>query len=110
MSALESLRPAIDKGQRLALILGVIGLGVTVLFGLSHPEQIFRSYLIGYIYWVGIALGSLCLTMLHNLVGGKWGFAIRRYLESSIKTIPYMALLAIPLVLGMKSLYVWMDR
>jgi hypothetical protein len=109
MSALEFLRPAIDKGQRTALILGVIGLALTIGIGLGDPKQIFRSYLVGYIYWVGIALGSLCLTMLHNLVGGKWGFAIRRYLESSIKTIPYMGLLAIPLLLGMKGVYLWMD-
>lgn len=109
MSALETLRPSIDKGQRTALIIGVIGLGGALALGLGDMNQLFRSYLLGYIYWVGIALGSLCIVMIHNMVGGRWGMAIRRYLESSTKTIPFMAVGIIPILLGMKSLYLWMD-
>ena len=44
-------------------------------------EQLFHSYLIAYLFWLGIALGCLPILMLHHLVGGAWGFA-----SSSIRT------------------------
>ena len=51
-------------------------------------EQLFRSYLIAYLFWFGIALGCLPLLMLHHLVGGAWGFAIRRVFEAGTRTLP----------------------
>src|SRR5437762_6815681 len=70
-------------------------------------DQLFRSYLIAYLFWFGIALGCLPLLMLHHLVGGTWGFVIRRILEAGTRTLPLMIVLFIPILLGMHSLYEW---
>jgi hypothetical protein len=70
-------------------------------------EQFFRSYLIAYLFWLGIALGCLPLLMLHHLVGGTWGFVIRRILEAGTRTLPLMLLLFVPLLFGIHSLYDW---
>jgi hypothetical protein len=70
-------------------------------------EQFFRSYLIAYLFWFGIALGCLPLLMLHHLVGGTWGFVIRRILEAGTRTLPLMGLLFVPLLFGIHSLYEW---
>jgi hypothetical protein len=70
-------------------------------------EQFFRSYLIAYLFWLGVALGCLPLLMLHHLVGGTWGFVIRRILEAGTRTLPLMVLLFVPLVFGIHSLYEW---
>src|SRR5215472_949338 len=70
-------------------------------------EQLFRSYLIAYLFWFGIALGCLPLLMLHHLVGGAWGFVIRRILEAGTRTLPVMALLFLPIIFGIRSLYEW---
>src|SRR5438132_9429062 len=70
-------------------------------------EQLFRSYLIAYLFWFGIALGCLPLLMLHHLVGGTWGFVIRRILEAGTRTLPLMALLFLPILFGVHSLYEW---
>ena len=70
-------------------------------------EQLFRSYLIAYLFWLGIALGCLPVLMLHHLVGGTWGFVIRRILEAGTRTLPLMLLLFLPLLLGIHSLYEW---
>jgi hypothetical protein len=70
-------------------------------------EQLFRSYLIAYLFWFGIALGCLPLLMLHHLVGGTWGFVIRRILEAGTRTLPLMLLLFVPLLFGIHSLYEW---
>lgn len=70
-------------------------------------DQLFRSYLIAYLFWLGIALGCLPLLMLHHLVGGTWGFVIRRILEAGTRTLPLMALLFVPILIGTHSLYEW---
>jgi hypothetical protein len=47
--------------------------------------------------------------MLHHLVGGAWGFVIRRILEAGTRTLPLMIVLFVPLLLGIHSLYEWSD-
>jgi hypothetical protein len=70
-------------------------------------EQFFRSYLIAYLFWLGLALGCLPVLMLHHLVGGTWGFSVRRILEAGTRTLPLMAVLFVPLLFGIHSLYEW---
>src|SRR5438105_6331571 len=70
-------------------------------------EQLFRSYLVAYLFWLGIALGALPLLMLHHLVGGTWGFVIRRILEAATRTLPLMAVLFLPVLMGLHPLYEW---
>ena len=73
------------------------------------PEHFFRSYLVGHLFWLGIALGSLALVMVQHLSGGAWGLSARRILEAASRTIPALALLFVPVLLGMGSLYEWID-
>ncbi|MGH7425587.1 MAG: hypothetical protein ACREJP_05415, partial [Candidatus Methylomirabilales bacterium] len=72
-----------------------------------NTEQFFRSYLLAYLYWISISLGSFGIVMLHHLTGGGWGFLIRRLLESGTRTLPLMALLFVPLLVGLPHLYLW---
>ena len=71
------------------------------------PQQFFRSYLVAYLFWFGIGLGSMAILMIHHIAGGAWGAVIRRLLECATRTLPLMALLFLPLVFGMHSLYEW---
>lgn len=104
---IETVRPTLDRLQQRALIVGGVGLVLLVVGAIFSTEQFFRSYLIGYLVWTGIGLGSLAIMMLHNLTGGPWGFAIRRILESGARTLPLMAILFVPLLFGIHSLYEW---
>ena len=45
--------------------------------------------------------------MLHHLTGGWWGLPIRRILEAGSRTIRLMAVLFIPVLLGISKLYIW---
>jgi hypothetical protein len=45
--------------------------------------------------------------MVQHLSGGAWGVVIRRPLEAATSTIPAMAVLFVPIALGMHSLYEW---
>jgi hypothetical protein len=90
-----------------ALVAGVIGLVVCAIGVFVNPDHFFRAYLIAYLFWLSIPLGSLALMMVHHQSGGAWGLVVRRIFEASSRTLPLLALLFIPIVLGMGRLYPW---
>lgn len=97
----------LQRLQRAALIAGVCGLGVCVAAGFVTPTQFFRSYLVAYLFWLGIAIGCLAILMIHHITGGAWGAVIRRILESGTRTLPLLALLFLPVAVGLPYLYEW---
>jgi hypothetical protein len=99
--------PFVNKIRTLGLLIGVALAVLTVIGAISDPQQFFQSYLVGYIYWLCISLGCLSLLMLHHLVSGRWGFVIRRLLESGARTLPLMVILFVPILFGMHNLYEW---
>src|SRR5260370_29084123 len=71
--------------------------------------QFFHAYLVGFIFWAGIALGTSALLMLQHLTGGVWGVVIRRVLEASTRTLPLILLLFLRVVVGLKQIYPGMN-
>jgi hypothetical protein len=101
------------KGWR-ALALGVGGIAslIILVWALIYPdqrEQALRSWLIGYVFWTGIGIGSLGFLMLQYLTGGAWGVVGRRVLEAATRTLPIIIILFIPIALGVltRSVYTW---
>ena len=107
MNVSEPAIRKLENYQWRALAVGGVALLVCVLGALVSPEQFFRSYLVGYVFWTGVALGCLSIAILHQLVGGGWGTAIRRLLDSGARTLPVMLVFILPLVLGLRHLYAW---
>lgn len=99
--------PELDQFQRRALIVGVIGIAFCVLGAIFDLQQFFRSYLLGYVFWAGIALGCLAILMLQHMSGGAWGLVIRRQLEAATRTFPLLAVLFLPIAFGVRSIYIW---
>ena len=94
--------------QRMGTIAAVVGLALAgVGFAMSGLDRFFQAYLVAYTFWHGVALGSLALLMVQHLSGGAWGVVIRRPLEAAASTLPAMAVLFVPIALGMHSLYEW---
>jgi hypothetical protein len=106
-NGLSSRRVELDRLQWRALVVGIVSLTVCVLGAFISPEQFFRSYLTAYLYYLGIALGCLCILMIYYLTGGAWGFLIRRPLEAGMKTLPVLAVLFVPITFGLGYLYIW---
>jgi hypothetical protein len=96
----------LDARRRKALIAGAVGLVLCAVGFVFDRDQFFRSWLIAYLLFLGIALGSMAFVMINHLSGGSWG-VFRRVLEASSRTLPLLAILFLPVVLGMGSLYVW---
>jgi len=86
---------------------GATAVVVCLVPGFGDPQEFFRSYLVAYVFWIGITLGSLALLMVQHLTGGNWTLVIRRILEAGSRTLPLMAIAALPLLAGMRSLYSW---
>jgi hypothetical protein len=109
-SVTPQLLGAITKYRNTAAFLGLIGLIACAAGWVMEPTQFYRSYLVGYFFWFGVSLGSLALLMVQHLSGGAWGMVIRRILEASSRTLPFMAVLFVPILFGVPSLYEWADK
>src|SRR5882762_4450530 len=93
--------------QRLGLILFAAGFVVTAIGLFFAPARIFPSYLMGFLFWMGLTLGCFPVLMIYHLVGGTWGVPLRKFLEAGISTLPLMAALLVPLIFGLSHLYQW---
>jgi hypothetical protein len=107
--------PAYDRGlgeelgrlQRPVLAVGILLLAASVAGAFFSPGDFFHGYLAGYLFWLGIALGSVVYLMIQYLTGGAWGVVTRRALEAASRTLPLFAILFIPVAFGMGTLYDW---
>ncbi len=96
--------------KRKAVVPALFG-AILLVFGfLVNRPQFFLSYLQGYMFAVAFPLGCLGIVMIHTLSGGKWGWTIRPFLEAGMRTLPAMAVLFIPVALGLTSLYPWTNH
>jgi hypothetical protein len=103
----EDLQSAFDRVQGRALRIGLVALALSGIGLYRDPTGFLRSYLVAYMFWLAIALGCFAIVMLHHMVGGHWGFMIRRTLEAGTRTVPLLAGLFVPLLLTLPRLYVW---
>jgi hypothetical protein len=94
----------------MALAVGALFSALLVLGLLIDRKQFFHAYLVGFIFWIGITLGSTALLMLQHLTGGAWGLIIRRVLEAGSRTLPLMLILFLPVLLGLNQIYIWTNK
>lgn len=109
MSALDVNPPDTSRLQVGALAVGGIALVGAVILGFTGPGGFFESYLIAFLFWLGLSLGALVMLVVQHMAGGSWGALISRPLEAAVSLLPLLALLFVPLLFGMRELYVWTD-
>ena len=95
------------RWRRRALIVGVAGAALCLAGFLRSPFQFYRSYLWSYLIVVGLSLGSMAWLMLQHLTGGAWGVVVRRPCEAAARTLPLVALMFLPILIGIPNLYGW---
>ena len=99
--------PVVKTIAQRSLIVGVVFGIVAVILALKSPDEFYQAYLLGFMCWLGVSLGSMAILMIRHLTGGGWGMVIRRILGAAMRTVPVLAALFIPVILGMKHLYIW---
>ncbi|MFL6374168.1 MAG: hypothetical protein ACJ73D_05840 [Pyrinomonadaceae bacterium] len=99
----------VNRWRLPALGIGGVGLLLWAIGVYMDPEQGLRSWLLGFIFWGGIAIGSLGMLMLQYLTGGAWGVVIRRALEAASRTMLLLILFFIPIAVGVYygKIYEW---
>ncbi len=108
MTTDQSLTSTANRYQRIALLVGLAGLVLGVIGALTGSlDRFFQSYLLAFLFWLGLSLGSLAFVMIHFLTGAKWGLTVRRVSEAASSTLWLMAILFIPLLLFLPRLYLW---
>src|SRR3954468_12043074 len=103
----DELIPELAILQRRLLLAGAAGAVVSAIGWFVDATQFFQSYLMAYMFVLGLTLGSLALGMVHQLSGGAWGVVIRRPIGAASRVLPVLTMLFIPIGLGMHHLYEW---
>lgn len=105
----DDLRARLEAIQSRGLVLGGAGLVACLVGALAQPEAFYPGYLVGFLFWTGLSLGGIGLTLLHHLAGGSWALPLRRPFEAAGSLIILMAVFFIPILVGIKALYIWTD-
>jgi len=90
-----------------SLVVGGVFAVIAAVLAFTRPDEFYRAYLLGFMCWLGVALGSMAILMIRHLTGGGWGMVIRRILGAAMRTLPLLAALFIPVILGIRHLYIW---
>ena len=101
------LESQLKRGRSRALLIGALGAALCLAGLIRSPFQFYRSYLWSYLFVVGLSVGSLAWLMLQYLTGGAWGMVIRRPAEAAARTLPLVALMFLPILIGIPNLYGW---
>jgi hypothetical protein len=113
MSAASTVRldltapEVVRKISQRSLAIGVIFALISGALAFVRPDEFYRAYLLGFMCWLGVALGSMAILMIRHLTGGGWGTVIRRILGAAMRTLPLLAVMFIPVIIGVGSLYIW---
>jgi hypothetical protein len=99
--------PAVKSLQMKALIVAAAFGALSLISAFTHPAEFFRGYLVSYMDWLGVALGSLALLMINYMTGGGWGTSMRGVWLAAARCWPLMAVLFVPIGLATKYLYPW---
>jgi hypothetical protein len=102
--------PIVKTVSTRSLIVGVVfGLGAVAL-AFTRTDEFYRGYLLGFMCWLGVALGSMAILMIRHLTGGGWGMVIRRILGAAMRTLPLLAILFIPIIVAVLQhrMYPWL--
>jgi hypothetical protein len=74
-----------------------------------NASVVLRAYLLAWLFALSVSLGAMAALMVFRLTGGSWGAPVRRYFEAALAQVPLLAVLAIPLALGLPHLFEWVD-
>jgi hypothetical protein len=104
----QTFRLLDDNGfGKKSLGVGIFGFLLSVVGYFVNSHQFFYSYLTAFAFWFTIAMGGLFFVMLHHLTNATWSVVLRRIAENLMSNIIVMALLFIPMLVGIKDLYHW---
>ncbi len=105
------LPPPLDlsRWRNLPVVL-MAGGGILSFIGLiASPQEFGYSWLLAFMFYLTLALGSLFLAMVHHLTDAGWSVATRRFCEHlGALLFPWLTILFVPVLLLAPKIYTWL--
>src|ERR1700685_2716330 len=83
-----------------SLVIGVVFAAISGVLAFLRPDEFYRAYLLGFMCWLGVALGSMAIVMMRHLSGGGLGTVICLILGAAMRTLQVLAILFIPIIIA----------
>jgi len=96
-----------ERSRRAAAGGGLAAVALLAWAGLGAARAPLAGWLVGLVFWIGIALGALALLAVHAMTGGRWALTLRPALGPAAASLPVFLPLVLPLLAGLAPLYPW---
>ncbi|KTS12374.1 hypothetical protein SB2_25390 [Methylobacterium radiotolerans] len=70
-------------------------------------DALARGWLVAWLVWSAVPVGSLVLMLIHGMTGGRWGEALAPALRPAAALVPLAGLAFLGVALGLPALYPW---
>ncbi len=92
------------------LIMAAIAAAGMMIVAVFAPRIAAAGWLVGFVFWSQIPVGSLMLLMIHRLTGGRWGEALYPAFAPAARLVPLLFLLIVPVFIAIPVLDPWSHR
>jgi hypothetical protein len=99
-----------DASKNAALVSAVWMAVILIVTAIFNPKLAAAGWLVGFVFWAQILIGSLTLIMLHRLTGGRWGTLIAPVVDPAAAALPLLIVLAVPVFFAIPVLYPWQQQ
>lgn len=102
----EKAKPFVRNG----LLAAGLGFATALALGALSGQGwrgFFFAYLHAWAFFASIALGALFFVMLQHLTNAGWSVVVRRLAEAIASSLPLLAVLFLPIAVGVGELYHW---
>ena len=89
------------------LLAAAIFTAALIVCAFLEPRQAAAGWLIGFLFWSQVPVGSLVLSMIWTLTGGRWGESLRPVLVPATASVPWLFIAIIPVLIAIPLLYPW---
>jgi hypothetical protein len=110
----DHLHDSLEFPKETKLVQGLYSIAIASIlasfigyFVIEEKAQFFFSWLTAFAYVASIGLGALAFIVLQHVTRSKWSVVIRRIPEAIAANLWILAILFIPILLGLGSLYHW---
>ncbi|MBI5707528.1 MAG: hypothetical protein HZC36_11140 [Armatimonadetes bacterium] len=110
--SIESAAPTGLRKYAMAAFLAAVLLVIGAVAMMSSDKTAIQSYLMGWLFWMLLALGCLGLTLLHHTIRPTWSLSTMRLYEAGGSWVSFVLLFlaGLPIFTNLSALYKWTNH
>ena len=113
-NAVHPVEPLKINWSRWLFLAGALFLigAVSFVVGISgqQAQRVWQAYLVNFVFWFGLAAGSILFVAVLNLTHARWGRPLKRLAEALGTFVPVSFLLFWPVYGGRAHLFSWIHE